>query len=133
MLIEKNIQRLFSQLANQGFVVVPFQGSDILMRLIDKTSKLSLTTLVYEGRNYIPRSVRECLSRRSSTFQPGILTFLTVDESQFEVRLNYLGRTESVGVEDLQSLLEEFSAIAEKWRLYLDDHDKHDLVHVRVK
>jgi hypothetical protein len=133
MLIEKDIQQILSQLACGNSIKVPFDGSDIMIRIIDEASKLSLTALIYDGDNYIPTSVRRCLSHKSPFFHPSILTFLTVDEQKFQIKLNYLGQAESLTHHHFKKLLEEFGLIAEKWRLYLDDHDKNDLIYVRVK
>lgn len=133
MLVEKDIQQILSQLAGGDSIKIPFDGSDIMIRVIDDASKISLTALVYEGGNYIPNSVRRCLSRKSPFFHPSILTFLTVDEQYFQIRLNYLGQAQSLTHHHFKELLEEFGAIAEKWRLYLDDQDKNDLIYVRVK
>lgn len=132
MLVEKDVQQMLVQLAGRGLAKIPFDGSDITIKMIDESSKLSLTTLVYDGENYIPNSVRNCLSHKLPSFTP-ILTFLTVDEHRFQVKLNYLGRAESLDREDLKVLLENFGEMAEKWRLYLDEHGKNDLIHVRVK
>jgi hypothetical protein len=128
-----NIQQILSQLASGEAIKVPFDGSDIQIRFLDQASKLSLTALVYDGGNYIPSSVRNCVSRKSPFFHPSILTFLTVDEKNFQIKLNYLGQAQSLTDFRFKELLEEFGLIAEKWRLYLDDHDKHDLVYVKVK
>lgn len=133
MLVEKNIQQILDQLACGDSINVPFDGSNIMVRTIDDASKLSLTALVYEGGNYIPNSVRRCLSRKSPFFHPSIFTFLTVDEQRFQVKLNYLGQAQSLNHQKFKELLEEFGLIAEKWRLYLDEHDKNDLIYVRVK
>jgi hypothetical protein len=133
MLIEKDIQQILSQLAGGDLIKVPFDGSDIMVRIVDEASKLSLTTLVYQGGNYIPASVRRCLSRKSPFFHPSMRTFFTVDEQNFQVRLNYLGQAQPLDHEHVKELLEDFGLLAEKWRLYLDDHDKNDLVYVRVK
>lgn len=133
MLVEKDIQQILSQLASGDSIKIPFDGSDIMIRVIDEASKLSLTAFVYEGKNYIPNSVRQCLSRKSPFFHPSILTFLTVDEQHFQVKLNYLGQAQPLDHHNFKELLEDFGFMAEKWRLYLDEHDKNDLIHVRVK
>jgi hypothetical protein len=133
MLIEKDIQKILSQLAGGDSIKFPVDGSDIMIRFIDKASKLSLSALVYEGGNYIPSSVRRCLSEKSPIFHPSILTYLTVDEQRFQIQLNYLGHSQEMTQQHFKELLEEFGLIAEKWRLYLDDHDKDDLVYVKVK
>ncbi len=133
MLIEKDIQQILSQLACGDSIQVPFDGSDITVRVFDESSKLSLTALVYDGGNYIPSSVRRCLSRKSPFFHPSILTFLTVDEKNFQIKLNYLGHAETLNHHHFKELLEDFGLMAEKWRLYLDDHGKNDLIYVKVK
>jgi hypothetical protein len=133
MLVEKDIQQILSQLADGDSIKVPYDGSDITIRVIDESSKLSLSALVYDGGNYIPNSVRRCLSRKSPFFHPSLLTFLTVDEKKYQVKLNYLGQAQPLNQRHFKELLEDFGLIAEKWRLYLDDHDKNDLVYVRVK
>lgn len=133
MLIEKNIQHILDQLASGDSLNVPFDGSTIKIRILDDASKLSLTALVYQGGNYIPSSVRRCLSHKSPFFHPSMLTYLTVDEQRFQITLNYLGQAKSITRHDFKEILEEFGVIAEKWRSYLDDHDKHDLIYVRVK
>lgn len=133
MLIEKDIRQILNQLAGGDAINVPFDGSEIMIRVIDEASKLSLTTLVYEGDNYIPSSVRSCLSRKSPFFHTSLFTFLSVDEQNFQVKLHYLGQAQNLNQEHIKELLEEFGILAGKWRLYLDEHDKHDLIYVRVK
>lgn len=133
MLIEKDIQQILSQLAVRDSINVPFDGSEIMVRVIDDASKLSLTALVYEGGNYIPSSVRNCLSRKSPWFYPSILTFLTIDEQHFQIKLHYLGQAHALTQHQFKEILEEFGLMAQKWRVYLDDHDKNDLIYVRVK
>lgn len=133
MLIEKDVQQMLHQLASGDSINVPFDGSNIMIRVIDHDTKLSLTAPVYEGSNYIPHSVRHCLNHKAPFICPSMLTFLTVDEHNFQVNLNYLGHAQSLTSRHFKEILEEFGHIAEKWRLYLDDHDKNDLVYVKVK
>ena len=133
MLVEKDAQRILNKLASGDTINVPFDGSDIMIRVIDESSKLSLQALVYVGGSFIPKSVRQCLSRKSPSFHPSILTFLTVDEQHYQVKLNYLGHAEMTDNHEFIDLLEKFGSMAEKWRLYLDEHDKNDLIYVRVK
>lgn len=133
MLVEKDIKQILSHLAIGNAINVPFDGSDIQVCVIDDASKLSLSALVYEGGNYIPSSVRGCLSRKSPFFHPSMKTSLTIDENNFQIRLNFLSPSYSLTQEELKSTIEEFGVIAHEWRIYLDDHDKNDLVYVRVK
>jgi hypothetical protein len=62
-----------------------------------------------------------------------MLTFFTVDEQNYQVKINYLGHAHQLNQHSFKETLEDFGSMAEKWRLYLDDHDKNDLVYVRVK
>ena len=133
MLVEKEIQQILRQLSGGKSIKVPFDGSDIMIRFIDDASKLSLSALVYQGGNYIPESVRRCLSRKSSFFHTSVLTFFSVDEQHFQIMLNYLGQPQSLNKDEFKDLLEEFGEMAEKWRLYLDEHDRNDLIYVKVK
>jgi hypothetical protein len=134
MLIEKDVQKILNQLAKaRDPVKIAFDGSDIFIRFIDDASKLHLTTSVYYGGNYIPSSVRHCLSHKTPFFQKfSIRTYLSIDEPHFQVYLHYLGQNHDLTPSGLRNLLEEFGLVAEKWRLYLDEHDKNDLVHVRT-
>ncbi|CUI18018.1 conserved hypothetical protein [Candidatus Protochlamydia naegleriophila] len=133
MLIEKDIKKILNQLAGGDAIDVPFEGSDIRVRFLDDASKLSLTTSIYYGGNYIPSSVRRCLSHKSPFSHPSIRTYLSIDEQQYQIYLNYLGHPDVLNQRQLKDLIEEFAQLAEQWRLYLDEHDKNDLVHVRVK
>jgi hypothetical protein len=128
-----NIQQILNQLTSRESVKVSFNDSEIIARLIEDASKLSLTTLVYDGGNYIPASVRYCLSSQSPFSYPSISTFLTIDEQKFQVKLNYLGQAQPLNPLDFKELLENFNVMAEKWRLYLDTHGKNDLIYVKAK
>lgn len=133
MLVDKDIKKILSQLAEGDVIKVAYEGSDIMVRFLDTDSKLSFITSVYYGGNYIPSSVRSCLTHNAPFSHPSIRTYLSIDEQKFQISLNYLGHLNSLDHHNLHELIEEFGSIAEKWRLYLDEHDKHDLVHVRVK
>lgn len=134
MLIEKDIHKILSHLAGHESVQISFDGSEIFIRFMEAASKLSLTTVVYNGGNYIPSSVRSCVSHKAPIFQASIPTFLTLDEPHFQIQLNYIGTAnETLSYVKFKELLEEFGFMAEKWRNYLDEHDKNDLVYVRVK
>lgn len=133
MLVEKDIQRILNQLARGYPMEIACGNSDIMIRFLDDASKLSLKTLVYRGGNYIPSSVRRCLSAKAPCPHASIRTFFTIDEPNYQIYLNYLGHPESISEEGFKDLLEEFDFLAEKWRVYLDEHDKNDLIYVRVK
>ena len=133
MLVEKSVQQILDQLADGELIKIPFDGSNVMVNIIDEASKLSMTTAVFEGDNYIPKSVRDCLSCKSPFSHPAVRTFLTLDEHNFQVRLHYLGHAEDLDHRHFIELLEQFGVIAEKWRHYLEQHGNNDLIYVRVK
>lgn len=134
MIIERDIYKLLGQLSKEQNSHITIDGSDIKIHFAQEVSKLSLSTIVYNGGNYIPSSVRRCLSHKLPFHHSDIKTFLTIDENHYTVELNYLGLANSrLNYHDFKELLEEFGGIAEKWRDYLDENDKNDLVYVRTK
>lgn len=134
MLIEKDIHKILSQLVGQEFTQISYDGSEILIRFVEDASKLSLTTDVYSGGNYIPSSVRRCLSMKSpvASSSISIKTFLTVDEKNYLIKLHYVSELGTYSSkENFKELIEEFGLIAQKWRDHLDENDKNDLIYVR--
>lgn len=132
MLAQKELRKLFNQLLEKEIAHVELGGSNITIRFLVDESKFILTTSVYFGGNYIPNSVRKCLSSSTPFVKEHMKTYLTVDEGKFQIDLNYIGTLDSMNGEKFKNLLEEFSWLSEEWRLYLDDHDKNDIVHVRM-
>ena len=133
MLAEKELKKICSRLFRDDVATFSLEGNDITIRIFEDASKLSLATQVYLGGNFIPNSVRKCILQKPFLEYGSMRTFLSVDERHFRIILHYLGGSEDVNKEKLKNLLEEFGYLAEAWRLFLDEHDKHDLVHVRVK
>lgn len=133
MLLQRDLQRLFQKLGQSSTVHFTVDGTDILIRVFDNASKIYLSTPVFSGGNFIPRSVRKCLSEKAPFGHNDLKTYFTVDEEHFQVVLNYIGLLESIQNDGLKTQLEDFSYMAEMWHQYLEDHGKNDLVHVRVK
>ena len=134
MLIAKDIQKLFGRLNLQGGTHITVDGSDILIQFEESDCKLSLKTVVYNGGNYIPSSVRHCLSLKFPFYHASMHTYLTLNEHDFLIELNYVNKSaEPFSYHHFKDLLEEFGLIAEKWRAHLDENDKNDLVYVRAK
>lgn len=131
MLIDRELQKLFQGLSGQKTVSFNYEGVPLTMSVLDNGSKFALSALVYEGGNYIPRSVRNCI--RETVFPSPIKTNLKVDEEHYQISLHYEGGAHHLNDSRIHSLLEEFNSLVADWRLTLDEHDKNDLVHVRVK
>lgn len=134
MLLEKEYQKLIHDLLTHERGQIFLSGSDISVTVFDHSSKMSLATPVYFGSDYIPKSVRSGVSK-SPPFEKNqsIRTYLTIDEENHRIFLHYLGTIETLNSAKFTNLLDDFSYLAGEWRIYLDEHDKNDLIHVRVK
>lgn len=133
MIVQKELRRLLKELSDRETAELTLSFSPIRIRVMDNGSKLALAISVYEGGNYIPKSVRQGLNAKPPFRPNSIRTFLKVDEDQYQVYLNYLGPLGHLNDHQLQEILEEFNEMADEWRLYLDEHDKNDLIYIHVK
>lgn len=132
MLMQKDLNKIYNQLFKDDVFQISFLGSEITIRVFDSASKIALSTPVYYGGNFIPKSVRKGVQHKFSP-KDTIRTHLTINEDQFQIHLNYLGSVEPLDQQQFFEILENFSLIADRWRTYLDEHDKNDLIYVRVK
>jgi len=133
MVIENELKKLVNQLRHDEVAQIRLGNSDITVKVFDHGSQLSLTTSIYYGGNFIPKSVRRCIAGKSPFDSGWVTTNITVDEQNFQIYLNYQEKMNDLSNLKFKDLLEEFSWQADEWRLYLDEHDKNDLVHVHVK
>jgi hypothetical protein len=133
MAIEDNLKGLIHQLVHKDLGNIQVNGANVSVCVFEQDSKLSLSTIVYYGGNYIPKSVRKSLSSPVPFSKKNIKTYLLVDELNFHITLNYLDSLESLDREKFKILLEEFSWQAEEWRYFFDEHDRQDLIHINVK
>ena len=132
MLLEKDLKQLFSQLSHEDVVQIPCGNNELTLSSFNHGSKILLSTPVYFGGNFIPSSVRKCASLKHPFKEwSDIQTMLHIDENKFEISLRYLGDIETLNTRNFNEVLEEFSGIADRWRLILDEHDRNDLVYVR--
>jgi len=134
MILEKNLRKLFDELCKFEFAKISLDGFEVTVKVIDAASKIYLSTSVYFGGNFIPNSVRKSLSQQPVYDHPvSLKTYMTLNEELFQINLNYLGILTHMDTHQFISLLEDFSYIAETWRRFLEENDKNDLIHVRVK
>lgn len=133
MLLEHEVKRLLQELGCSEVSTIDLGSTSISVKAFDQGKKIFLSTPVYFGGNYIPKSVRNCLKLKAPFQSFMIRTTLKVDEDSFSIHLNYLGNIESINNVRLVGILEDFSVLAEKWRDYLDEHDQNDLVRIPVR
>ncbi len=131
MVIEKAVEKALFQLAHDTETQISVGHFHVDMRIFDGASKMSLSTPVYVGENYIPRSVRGCLAGQAPFSENTLNTFLTVEEATFRVILHYVCGVEKLDHIRCKVILEDFARTADMWCDWLDDHDKRDLVYVR--
>jgi hypothetical protein len=132
MIIEKELRKLLHRLVKEEIAQITLGASEVTVRVFDNSTKISLASSVYFGGNFIPKSVRNCLTQTPPFTYGHTKTFLAVDEENFRIILNYVGGLDHLNKRMFVDLLEEFSWLADEWRLHLDEHDKNDLIHVRM-
>lgn len=132
MIVEKEFRKLVHQLVKEEIAQIVLGNSEITVHVLDNATKISLSSTVYFGGNFIPKSVRKCITQVPSFDKKMIKTSLAVDEENFRVSVNFLGALNHLNKRMFVDLLEEFSSLADEWRLFLDEHDKNDLVYIHV-
>jgi len=133
MIVEKEFRKLVHQLVKEEVAQIVLGHSEVTVHVLDHAAKISLSSVIYFGGNFIPKSVRKCLTQTPIFAKERPLkTSFTVDEENFQISLHYLGGLNHLNKRMFVDLLEEFSSLADDWRLYLDEHDKNDLIYVHV-
>lgn len=134
MVSQSKSKKWLEKLMQKGTVEIVLHGNKVYVKAFQNDSIFSLSSVVYQGGDYIPKSVRSCAQKQeSSAFQSRIAGSLVVDEQNYRVELHYVERMDEVDDRVLQDLLEEFCWLSEEWRNLLDEHDRQDLVYVYVK
>lgn len=133
MLVDEKLQKLITNGFTKDDVIhLTLDGCEVTLRLFDHSSKLLISTPIYYGGNFIPPSVRESALKPMFFLPESIKTFLTIDEQQYKIQLNYLDLLEHAQ-DRLKSILEDFIRQAHEWRQSLDDQDRNDLIYIHVK
>lgn len=131
MIVEKYLKCFLHQLVEQEIAKITLGNSELLVQVFDNDTKISIQTTVYFGGNFIPKNVRLNLSKRPPFARDDFASTLSIDEENFRIVLNYVGGLEHLNKRMFVDLLEKFSWLGDEWRLYLDEHDKNDLIYVR--
>ncbi len=129
MIIESELDRLIHQLIKDEIAEIKLGDSNIIVHVFERATKISLTSAVYVGENFIPMSVRKSLSTQPDFAKGALSNRLSLDEKNYRIQLHYTGNLSNLNKRMFVDLLEEFSWLAEQWRLFLDEHDKQDLVY----
>ena len=134
MLLVENVKKIFNELLSKEEGLFFLREYGITIQAFDNSTKFSLSIPIYVGENYIPQSVRAGVKKILSFQKNQILkTTMTIDEESYCVFLRYVGSTENFNSSQFVYIVEEFNSLADKWRIYLDDRDKNDLVYIHAK
>lgn len=131
MVIPKEVITILESLRTKQVGELTFQGTPISFRVFDEGQKLYLQTSVFEGHDYIPPAVRQGMATKLPIHNYEFRTFLTLDEENYRIILNYVGNAELSDVPHFHQLLEEFQFISEEWRDYFDNGGQKDLIWVK--
>lgn len=133
MVYDLNTDRLAQELKLFGRGEILCYGGLVQGKISEAGDEVSLTALLFSGSNYIPHSIRSCLKVSPPMPVSAIITYITVDESEFEICLKWEGSSSLVDSHEFSSIVSEFGTIAEEWRLYIDENDRRDLVYANRK
>lgn len=133
MLAEKQVRQLFFELIEHESAIVRVRSQEVLIRTWEHGEKISLITPIYCGEDFLPLSVRRCAISHPSVLGATIKAALRVDDNRFRVDLTYQGGTTRLNHHRFNELLADFVDLAEEWRTILDEHDRNDLIHVRIQ
>lgn len=134
MLLQKEvIENLFYRLTHDKTAAIEIGGTTVTIRLIGHSaSAFCFSTVIYNGDNYIPKSVRACAGQRAPFAFKEAKGVVSIDEKRCNIYLSYIGSFDHLNSRTLNPLLEQFAWVAEEWRHLLDEQDRNDLVYVRV-
>lgn len=124
---------LYKRLISDHHVQIEMGGAEVDVRISDHNHQITLTASVYEGGNFIPLSVRKCVKGKIPFGGQWIPTKLIINEAEYQVLLTYNGIVSEIDLQSFKDTLEEFSWQADEWRLYLEEHGRHDLVYVHAR
>lgn len=132
MIVENELKKLIHKLVHEEVAQIQLGDSKVNMHLFEQSTKISLSSTVYIGDNFVPMSVRKCLSSQTKLKMSTLNTHLSLDEETYQISLHHIGSLDYLNTRTFVDLLEEFSWLADQWRSLFDEHDKQDLVPVLV-
>lgn len=127
------VKNIISKLHHHRLVELKLNNCRITCQLSSASNILSIKAVVYEGENYIPPSVRECISKSFLTPSSSLNATLSVVEETYEIVLGLSEQIYPLTEEFFLHFLQEFNWLSEEWRRILDDYGERDLLPVKVK
>lgn len=131
MVLQKGSIKAYEDFIKEDLELLFVSGSNVSLQEEDEETFV-LSTPIYFGADYLPKSVREAAKKTPPfNLHQTLLTSIQIDEEQFRVYLTYSGASLDLAPEKFKVILSEFDYLAGEWRIYLDEHEKKDLVWVR--
>lgn len=131
MISENEIDQIIENLIKHQHIEMKIDGEIVVFRFSEGFKKIEISSSVFNGDNYIPKSIRRGINAPSVFPYSFIKTYFTVDERKFQVILNFT-RILDNGFSDFESWLKEFLWLAKEWRHIIEDHGREDLLFVYV-
>lgn len=132
MITNDQLPGIIENLTEKCFAIVMIEGMLIRLSLLEDGDTLHLSTPVFYGDNYIPKSVKEALQSREVVSSELLKVSFRIDEDSYSVFLNcqgpWIGNIDSV-----KEMLYEFSWLAEEWKQWLNEKGKGDLLPIYIK
>ncbi len=130
MKVEKELKKIVLDLSKKNHAEVELSGFTIAIDSYEQGSWVSLSATVYRGGDYIPPSVRRCISEKPLFLRGAINADLKLFEESYQIKLTCLKGLNCIDCPEFFNLLEDFRWLAGKWRDYLDENDQNDLVYI---
>lgn len=133
MIVQNELLKLINNLCDHDLAAINIDGNSIVVRMVNDASKISLTSVLWHGNNFVPLSVREVVQNSQRLLNGFNGAKLILNEERSQVYLHYSEAIEELSHHQFTELLEVFSSQTTRWRRILDDNDKRDLIHIRIR
>jgi hypothetical protein len=111
---------LYDQLISGGQAEAELDEFQVRLGYIQAQGDLTLSTVIYEGEQFIPQSIRRALARNGLTANDGTArASIMLEPVAHQVVLNYSTHLE----DDLDPILDQYIALAHDWKETLSEFD----------
>lgn len=133
MVQKEESREAFSRLSSRRPFTFGKESEAVTLRPIDFGFKVHCSTIVYQGDQFIPQSVRSASSTPLQEPQKTIHPWLSVNEQHYQISLHYIFEFFNKTADDLHDVVSQFEDTAIKWREIFEEHDRQDLVHIPIQ
>ncbi len=123
---------ILTQLAGKKKARVVVQGSVLFIETKSKRDQWTISTKVFDGEGYIPKSVRDCVSSSGVLRWQERGAYLQLDSFTNSVYLVHEIENSKKYV-PFRYFVHDFVEVANEWREILDDFSERDHTPTRIK